>query len=87
MTKYLLVTFLFITSCGATVTTEVKRSNNCTSLSGDCSDCLSSLWNKGEDKPDRKNCFACAQYDACTSNTLPSNSGNGSTKDEEDSNE
>lgn len=86
MTKYLLVIFLFITSCGANINTEVKRANNCASLSGECMDCLSSSWNRGEDKPDRKNCFACAQLDACTSNTYPSNSRSGSTKDE-DSNE
>lgn len=68
MVRTLLLT-IFMFSCGATINTEVKKSNNCTSLSGDCMDCLSNLWNKGEDKPDRKNCSACTKHDECVSGT------------------
>jgi hypothetical protein len=76
-------------SCGASINTEVKRSNNCVSLSGDCVDCLSNLYNKGIDKPDRKSCFSCIQYDACSSGTysLPSVSGSSNNKDEDGSDE
>ncbi len=87
MLKYLLTLFLFITSCGATMNTEVKKSNNCSSLSGDCMDCLSNLWNKGEDKPDRNNCSACVEHDVCVAGLKVWPTKESSTKDEEDSNE
>lgn len=88
MIKYLLVSFLFITSCGATINTEVKKSNNCSSLSGDCMDCLSSLWNKGEDKPERKSCSACAEHDVCVAGLKVWPTKNTSvTEDKEDSDE
>ena len=85
MNKYLLSILLFMVSCGAFINTEVKRPTNCASLSGDCLDCLSSVYNKGIDKPDRKNCFSCIQYDACSSGTysLPTVSGSSNNKDED----
>jgi hypothetical protein len=88
MSKYLLFTLLFMFSCGASINTEVKRSNNCDSLSGDCMDCLSSLWNKGEDKPDRKSCSACAEHDVCVAGLKVWPTKNTSvTEDKEDSDE